>query len=110
MPVTSCGLGISEMIEVELKNFGANPQSLIPFKFSVNGVDGGVPIPTDGFFTGIISKDSSTTIQFETPTDLMNTGIYEIIAIILIPILAVGRLAQKVKIVAGNMVFLMEDS
>ena len=78
MPVTSCGLGISEMIEVELKNFGANPQSLIPFKFSVNGVDGGVPIPTDGFFTGIISKDSSTTIQFETPTDLMNTGIYEI--------------------------------
>jgi len=78
MPVTSCGLGISEMIEVELKNYGANPQSLIPFKFSVNGVDGGVPVPTDGFYTGIISKDSSTIIQFETPTDLMATGIYEI--------------------------------
>jgi len=78
MPVTSCGLGISEMIEVELKNYGANPQSLIPFKFSVNGVDGGVPVPTDGFYTGILSKDSSTIIQFETPTDLMATGIYEI--------------------------------
>jgi len=78
MPITSCGLGFSEMIEVELKNYGANPQSLIPFKFSVNGVDGGVPIPTDGFYTGILSKDSSTIIQFETPTNLVNTGIYEI--------------------------------
>ena len=78
MPVTNCGLGVSEMIEIELKNFGANPQSLITYKFSVNGIDGGVPIPTDGFYTGIISKDSIATIEFETPTDLMNPGVYEI--------------------------------
>lgn len=78
MPQTTCGLGVSELITIELKNFGANPQSLIPYEFSINAINGGVPIPTDGFFTGILSKDSSTIIEFETPANLMNTGVYEI--------------------------------
>ena len=78
MPTTSCGLTDTEMIEIQLKNFGANPQSLIPFRFSVNGMDGGVSIPMDGFYTGILSKDASVTIEFETTYDFSQVGSYDI--------------------------------
>lgn len=74
-PVSGCDLGV-ETITVVMKNFGAQPQSLIPFRFSVNGVDGGVSQPQDGFFTGVLGKDSSEVIEFETTYDFSAPGEY----------------------------------
>lgn len=78
MPNSACDLTDSEMITIGLKNFGANPQSLIPFRFSVNGMDGGVMIPSDGFYTNVLSKDSIALIEFETTYDFSQTGTYEV--------------------------------
>lgn len=78
MPNSGCGLSDSEMITIGLKNFGANPQSLIPFRFSVNGMDGGVMIPSDGFYTNVLSKDSIAFIEFETTYDFSQAGTYEV--------------------------------
>lgn len=78
MPNSSCNLTNAEMINVRLKNFGGNPQTLIPFNFSVNGMDGGVMMPNDGFFTNILSKDSIAFLEFETTYDFSLMGVYEI--------------------------------
>ncbi|MBK7872439.1 MAG: T9SS type A sorting domain-containing protein [Saprospiraceae bacterium] len=77
-PETQCGLGSAEKVTVTLRNFGGNPQSLIPFKYSVNGVEAGVPIPVDGFFTGVLGKDSTFTVEFETTFDFSEPGEYVI--------------------------------
>ncbi len=78
MPATACGLTNAEMIEIQLKNFGANPQSLIPFRFSVNGMDGEVAMPADGFYTDILSKEAFVTIAFETIYDFSQIGTYDL--------------------------------
>ncbi len=77
-PETQCGLTSAEKVTVTLKNFGGSPQSLIPFKYSVNGEDAGVPIPTDGFFTGVLGKDSIFTVEFEKTFDFSEPGVYVI--------------------------------
>jgi hypothetical protein len=74
-PVSGCNLGV-ETVKIVMKDFGAAPQSLIPFKYSVNGVDAGVSQPQDGFYTGVIGKDSSETIPFETQYDFSAPGEY----------------------------------
>ncbi|HRI59174.1 MAG TPA: T9SS type A sorting domain-containing protein, partial [Saprospiraceae bacterium] len=74
-PESSCDLGV-ETVKIVMKNFGAKPQSLVPFRFSVNGVDAGVPQPQDGFFTGVLGKDSSEVIEFETTYDFSAPGEY----------------------------------
>ncbi len=79
-PQTQCGLSDNETVEVTLKNYGDLPQSLIPFKYSVNGVDAGVTYPVDGFYTGVISNDSTTTIEFETTFDFSAFGEYTIVS------------------------------
>ena len=79
-PETQCELGPRDSVKVVLKNFGGNPQSLIPFKYSVNGVDAGVPIPTDGFYTGVLGKDSIAEVAFETTSDFSTPGEYTIVA------------------------------
>jgi hypothetical protein len=78
-PLDACGLGM-ESVEVTLQNFGALPQSLISFNYSVNGIDAGVSQPTDGFYTGVLSNDSTVTLEFETMFDFSLPGEYEIIA------------------------------
>lgn len=78
-PVTACELGM-DTIEVTITNFGFNPQTLIPFRYSVNGIPAAIPDPQDGLFTNIISKDSSHTIQFETTYDFSAAGEYVIAA------------------------------
>lgn len=77
-PVSDCDLGNNEEIVVQIKNHGANPQSLIPFFYSVDGVSAGISIPTDGFYTGVVGKDSCEYIQFETLADLSGPGQHEI--------------------------------
>lgn len=79
-PLTACGLTTAEEITVTLQNFGANPQTLIPFFFSVNGVVAGVSQPFDGYFTGVLGKDSTFTLPFETTFDLSAPGEYVIAA------------------------------
>ena len=79
-PGTACMIGRMDSVKVTLKNFGGDPQSLIPFKFSVNGQDGGVPDFLDGFYTDVLSKDSMVTIAFETLFDFSTPGVYDIIA------------------------------
>lgn len=78
-PQSGCSLGV-ESVSIVLENYGANPQSLIPFNFSVNGVSGGVPQPQDGFYTGVLGKDSSEAITFETFYDFSQPGEYLIAA------------------------------
>jgi hypothetical protein len=76
-PVSGCNLG-TETISIVMKNFGAAPQTLIPFYYTVNDLDPGVPQPQDGFYTGVIGKDSSETIPFETQFDFSQPGEYVI--------------------------------
>ncbi|MCS6927882.1 MAG: T9SS type A sorting domain-containing protein [Saprospiraceae bacterium] len=78
-PQSSCSLGI-ETITVVLRNYGAAPQTLIPFNFSVNGTPAGVPQPQDGFYTGILGKDSLISLAFETTYDFSQSGEYLITA------------------------------
>ena len=77
-PLTQCGLTEEEIVEVTLKNYGDLPQSLIPFRYSVNGTDAGVQYPVDGFYTGVISNDSIVTLEFETTFDFSEFGEYTI--------------------------------
>ncbi len=74
-PVSGCDLGV-ETVTIKMQNYGAHPQSLIPFRFTVNGIDAGVPQPQDGFYTGVLGKDSLTTIEFETLYDFSEPGEY----------------------------------
>ncbi len=78
-PESGCGLGV-ETVTIVMHNYGANPQSLIPFNYSVNGIPAGVPMPQDGFYTGVLGKDSSTVIGFETQFNFSNPGEYLIAA------------------------------
>ena len=78
-PAAQCGLG-EEVVEVTLQNFGLNPQSLIPFQFSVNGVNANAQQPFDGLYTGVLGTDSIVTIAFETTFDFSDAGVYVIAA------------------------------
>ncbi len=65
-----------------LKNFGAAPQTLIPFDFTLtlNGQElgGNVMMPEDGLFTGVIAKDSCIAFPFEELIDVSEPGEYTI--------------------------------
>ncbi len=77
-PASECDLSSADTITVALANYGGLPQTLIPYRYSVNQVDGGVPIPFDGFYTGVLGKDSLAIIDFETTFDFSVPGEYEI--------------------------------
>ncbi|MEM1220866.1 MAG: T9SS type A sorting domain-containing protein, partial [Bacteroidota bacterium] len=72
----SCNLSSNTLIQVVLENFGQNPQSLIPFYYAVNGVVAAIPVPTDGFYTGVIGNDSTEVVFFETTFDFSTPGYY----------------------------------
>ena len=78
-PESGCDLGL-DTVRVLLRNYGAAPQSLVPFRYTVNGEDVNVPKPADGFFTGVLGKDSSEVIAFETVYDFSAPGEYVIMA------------------------------
>jgi len=79
-PVTQCGLDATDSVEVIIRNFGGNPQSLFPFKYSINGNVASIPEFIDGYYTGVLGKDSTYMVYFETITDLSEPGEYEIAA------------------------------
>ncbi len=76
-PLSGCDLGF-DSVKVILANYGSAPQSLITFRYSVNGTDAPVVPPSDGFYTGILGKDSSAIIAFETLSDFSAPGEYRI--------------------------------
>ncbi len=76
-PDTACNLGV-ETIGLLLANYGQAPQSLFPFKYSVNGVPAGIPIPTDGLFTGVLGNDSLIYVEFDTKWDFSEPGTYHV--------------------------------
>lgn len=78
-PISRCDLGI-DSVKVKIKNYGGGPISLIPFRYSVNGVDAPVQMKSDGFYTGVISKDSAATVAFKATSDFTNPGEYLIAA------------------------------
>ena len=77
-PISGCGLSATEQISVTIRNFGGNPQSLIPMGFSVNGQVAPVNIPLDGFYTGVLGKDSTDTFLFDLRWDFSEPGEYVI--------------------------------
>ncbi len=72
----NCNLTSSENVAIQLFNYGQKPQSLFNYKFAVNGVPVNIPIPSDGFFTGVLGNDSLLTIEFETTYDFSKPGYY----------------------------------
>ncbi|TNE48779.1 MAG: T9SS type A sorting domain-containing protein [Bacteroidetes bacterium] len=74
-PENSCDLE-TEKVSFVLTNFGAEPQTFIRYNYSVNGVPAGVSMPQDGLYTGVIGKDQSETIEFETQFDFSAPGEY----------------------------------
>jgi hypothetical protein len=74
-PLSGCDLGV-ETVKILMSNYGAAPQSLVPFRYSVNGEDAGVSQPNDGFYTGVLGKDSTELIEFETTYDFSAPGEY----------------------------------
>ena len=78
-PISRCDLG-TDSVRVKIKNFGGAPIGLIPFTYSVNGVKAPVSMPTDGLYTGVISKDSTATIAFKAIYNFSNPGEYNIAA------------------------------
>ncbi|MFN0217033.1 MAG: T9SS type A sorting domain-containing protein [Saprospiraceae bacterium] len=76
-PLSSCELGY-DSLKVVLANFGSAPQSLFKFRYAVNGTNAPVVPPADGFYTGILGKDSSVVVVFETLTDFSESGEYRI--------------------------------
>jgi len=74
-PQNSCALGV-EAVTVVMRNFGANPQSLVRFNYRVNGIPSNVQQPQDGFFTGILGKDSAGVVAFQTTHDFSAPGEY----------------------------------
>jgi len=77
-PTDECGLGNGEPIRVGITNFGQNPQTLFPLNYSINGVLSGVSQPVDGFFTGIVSRDSTEMFEFDLNYDFDLPGEYTI--------------------------------
>lgn len=74
----SCTLGPDEIVTIEMTNFGQLPQTLFDFFFSVNGQVASIPMPQDGFFTGVIGNDSTQSISFETTWDFSAADFYVI--------------------------------
>jgi hypothetical protein len=76
-PGNSCSLG-ADSIKILIKNIGGVPQQLFQYKASVNGVNLPISVPSDGLYTGVLSKDSTATVAFRTMYDFSPIGEYVI--------------------------------
>lgn len=74
-PVSACNLQTEE-VTILMQNYGAVPQTLIPFDYSVNGVPAGITRPDDGLYTGVIGQDSCLPIKFERKYNFSGAGEY----------------------------------
>jgi hypothetical protein len=84
-PWSRCMMGV-DSVKLLLKNFGGTPQTLIKYRYTINGVAGPMlPHPQDGLYTGVISKDSVKTVGFKLPYDFSVPDDYEIRAWVEVP-------------------------
>jgi Secretion system C-terminal sorting domain/Fibronectin type III domain len=68
-PSSTCDLGApKDSVKIYIKNYGSLPVTGIFFNYSVNGNTILQPsnFPRDGYYTGVIAKDSARAISFET--------------------------------------------
>ena len=79
-----CTFSSEDTLFVFLKNFGAVPQTFVPFDFTISSSltnsGGMVSMPEDGLFTGILVKDSCVAFPFEETIDISEPGEYTITA------------------------------
>ncbi|MEO0338274.1 MAG: hypothetical protein AAF242_03580, partial [Bacteroidota bacterium] len=77
-PETDCDLLAGDSVKTILINYGANPQSLIPFAYSVNQEPVNIDMPRDGIYTGVLGKDSLGFPVFDATYDFSAPGEYYI--------------------------------
>ena len=77
-PETDCNLLAGDSVKTILINYGANPQSLIPFAYSVNQEPVNIDMPRDGIYTGVLGKDSLGYPIFDATYDFSAPGEYYI--------------------------------
>ena len=64
-PTTECGLEGGDTVRVLISNYGGEPQSLVPFKYAVNGMPIPIQMPQDGIYTGVVGRDSADVAEFD---------------------------------------------
>ncbi len=79
-PFEKCNFSEKDTVKVMLKNFGADPQTFIPFDVRINGKNSGVKQPADGLYSGVLSRYGTGTIDMEVEWRLSESGNYEIVA------------------------------
>lgn len=79
-PISKCDLSNNERLTVLVKNYGEVPESLIDLRFSVNGQPVSVPAFVDGYYTGVLSTDSTDAFLFDTGYDYTAEGEYNVAA------------------------------
>ena len=75
-PVDACNIDPLDSVRVILQNFGGQPQTLIPFAYSVNGQEISINMPRDGVYTGVLGKDSTDLAAFDRTFDFSVPGEY----------------------------------
>ena len=75
-PNSDCNLEAADTIKVILQNFGGQPQTLIPFAYSINGNAIPIDMPRDGVYTGVLGKDSSDLAFFDRTFNFSAPGEY----------------------------------
>ncbi len=77
-----CDFLAEDTLFVFLKNYGAAPQTLVPFDFTIvqniSTTGGMVTMPEDGLYTGVLTKDSCVAFPFEELIDISEPGEYTI--------------------------------
>ena len=75
-PLSECRLSGTDTIGTVLKSYGAEPQSLLRFAYSVNGEAVEIDTPRDGVYTGVLAKDSTGYTEFDATYDFSQPGAY----------------------------------
>ncbi len=74
-PVTGSGLSDSEVVTIEIQNFGGTTQTLIPVFYSLDGA-----APVNETYTGSIAQGATDTYSFTTTVDLSELTDYVFVA------------------------------
>ena len=74
-PVTGSGLSDSEVVTIEIQNFGGTTQTSIPVFYSLDGA-----APVNETYTGSIAQGATDTYSFTTTVDLSELADYVFVA------------------------------
>ncbi len=85
LPPSRCSMNSVDSVRVIIRNIGSDPQTLVPYFYSVNGVRAAVSQPIDGFYTGVLSRDSVRTLAFKATYGFSQPGDYVVRAWTAVP-------------------------